>query len=58
MIAVPDPTPGMTPVTMPVSEPTVATVTLLLLQTPPPTASLRVELDKLQKPVTPDIGPG
>src|ERR1043166_4771101 len=43
--------PAATPVTIPVDEPIVATVVLLLVQIPPPVASLNVVVDPAQIPV-------
>ena len=47
--------PGDTPVTEPVSEPTVATDVLLLLQVPPATASLSVITEPAITVLAPEI---
>jgi hypothetical protein len=54
MVAVPVATPPATPVLLPM----VATLVLLLLQVPPPVASVRVVFTPTHRPVAPDMAAG
>ncbi len=48
--------PSLTPVTIPVVDPTVATAVLLLLHVPPGVASAKAALVPTQTTLAPDIG--
>ena len=52
------PGPGNTPVTIPLAEPTVAALILLLAHTPPEVASLKVMADPAHTADGPDIAKG